>query len=150
MGLGDVPVENGERLARMILDEKHLKRANDFVTPKAEAFLPYKHVELSVIRHRGFMEGELWEVGRDVSAKREASDQFGRKFPLLGRGDFLARDARTQNLDVIPVEGPELPRNHADVIGWPKDKPAQMLCALKIAAASVFVAAPSVTELAAG
>ena len=144
MGLGDVPVEDGEQLARMILIEKHLRREKDKVTAKPEAFLPYKHVELSVIRHRELSESELWEVGRDVSAKREAGDQFGRKFPLLGRGDFSARDARAQNLDAAPAEGPELPRNHADIIGWPLEKPAQMLHALKIAAVSSFVEAASV------
>ena len=145
MGLSDIRVEDGEQLARMILSERHVRRERDKVTAKPEAFLPYKHVDLSVIRHRDLSESELWEVGRDVSAKREVGDPFGRKFPLLGRGDFFARDARAQNLDAVPAEGPELPRNHADIIGWPSEKPAQMLRAVKIAAAASFVETPSKT-----
>lgn len=144
MGLGNVPVEDGEQLARMILVEKYLRREKDKVTAKPEAFLPCKRVELSVIRHRELSESELWEVGREVSSQREAGDQFGRKFPLLGRGDFLARDARAQNLDAVPMEGPELPRNHADIIGWPLEKPAQLLRAVKIAAAARFAEVPAV------
>jgi hypothetical protein len=133
VALGDVPVEDGEWLARMILTEKHVRK--EARTAKPEAFLPYKHVELSVIRHRELNEDELWEIGREVAVKREK--------PLIGRGDFSARDARAQNLDAVPAEGPELPRNHADIVGWPEDKPAQMLRAVEIAAASTFVAAPS-------
>lgn len=143
MGLGDIPVEDGERLARMILSEKHVRRERGKVAAKPEAFLPCKRVELSVIRHRELSESELWEVGREVSAKREAGDQSGRKFPLLGRGDFFAQDARAQNLDAVPAEGPELPRNHADIIGWPPGKPAQMLRAVKIAALATFLEMPS-------
>lgn len=144
MALGDIAVEDDERLARMILTEKYLLKdaLTEKITAKPEAFLPHSRVELSVIRHREITESELWAVGRDVSAKREAGDKLGRKFPLLGRGDFLTRNARDQNLDVVPAEGPELPRNHADVVGWPPEKPAQMLRAVKIAAAATFVAAP--------
>lgn len=145
MALGDVSVEDAERLARMILVEKHLRRdaLTGEVTAKPDAFLPHSRVELSVIRHREITETELWAIGREVSAQREAFDLSGRKFPLLGRGDFLAGDARAQNLDVVPAEGPTLPRNHADIIGWPPEKPAQMRHAVRIAAASAFVAAPS-------
>lgn len=132
MGLGDLPVEDGERLARIILTEKHVRK--DRLTAKPEAFLPYKHVELSVIRHRELTEDELWDVGREVAAKRER--------PLVGRGDFLARDARAQNLNVVPTIGPDLPRNHAEVVGWPPEKPAQLIRAAEIAAVATFVAAP--------
>ena len=145
MALADVPVENDEHLARMILTDKYVVK--DTKTgkqkPKAEAFLPFSHVTLSVIRHREITEPELWEIGREVSSKREAGDKHGRKFPLVGRGDFLARNAREQKLDVKPVEGLGLPRNHADVIGWPSEKPAQMMRAIQLAACAIFVATPS-------
>lgn len=128
----------------MILIEKHLRRdpRTENVTPRPEAFLPFSRVELSVIRHREITEAELWEIGREVSAKREEGDQFGRKFPLFGRADISARDVRAQNLDVVPAEGSRLPRNHADIVGWPPDKPAQMIRAVEIAAAATFVPAP--------
>ena len=143
MALDDIPVEDGERIARIILIEKWVDREN--MKPRPEAFLPYKHVELSVIRHRELTEGELWEIGREVSAMREAGDKFGRRFPLLGRGDFLARDARDLKLDVKSAEGSGLPRNHADVVGWPPEKPAQMMQAIKIAARATFVAPPAIS-----
>ena len=138
MALGDVPVEDDEILARMILTAKYMRKdaRTEKLTPKPEAFLPYKHVELSVIRHRDLTEGELLEIGREVAAKRD--------LPLLGCGDFSARDARAQNLDAVPAEGPKLPRNHADIVGWPPEKPAQMLRAAQIAALATFVAAPAI------
>lgn len=138
MTLDDVPVEDDERLARMILTDKYVRKdaKTEKLTPKPEAFLPYKHVALSVIRHRDLTEAELWEIGREVALKRER--------PLVGRGEFTARDVRVLNLDAVPVEGPELPRNHADIVGWPPEKPAQMLRATQIAAAATFVTAPSI------
>ena len=132
MALGNVPVEDNERLARMILTERHVRRES--MAAKPEAFLPYKHVTLSVIRHRELTEGELWEIGGKVAEKR------GRT--LVGRGDVLARIARAQNLDVVPEEGPDLPRNHADIVGWPPEKPLQLIRAAEIAAVADFVAAP--------
>ncbi len=141
MALGDVPVVDGEQLARMVLTEKHVRKES--MTLKPAAFLPFSRVELSVIRHREITEAELWKIGREVSAEREAGDEFGRKFPLIGRGDFLARDARELKLDVKPFEGFGLPRNHADVVGWPPEKPAQMMYAIEIAARATFVPPPA-------
>ena len=143
MSLADVPVEDDERLGRIIMVKKHVWEKEGRFFPEPEAFLPYSRVKLSVIRHRDLTEDELWKVGRDVATMREAGDKFGRKFPLVGRGDFLARDTRTQNLDVKPVEGAGLPRNHADVVGWPSEKAAQLLLAEELAARAVFVAAPT-------
>ena len=97
--------------------------------------LPYKHVELSVSRHREISEDELRELGHEVARKR--SENEGRQFSLLGRVDFLARAPRLQGLDVKPSEPP---RNHANVIGWPAAKDAQMSLAQEIAAQSVFIA----------
>lgn len=128
----------------MILTDKHVRKdartGKRTLTPLA--FLPFSRVELSVIRHRAITETELWAIGREVSVMREAGDQFGRKFSLVGRGDFIASDARKHKLDVKPVEGLGLPRNHADVVGWPTDKPAQLLRAAQIAATATFVEAP--------
>jgi hypothetical protein len=136
MGLGDIPIDDEERLARIILTDKHVRKdaRSENLTAKPEAFLPYKYVELSVIRHRELNEDELWKIGSEVAVKRAR--------PLVGRGDFLARDARAQNLDAVPAEGVEQPRNHAVVVGWPPEKPAQMLRAVQIAAAATYVAAP--------
>ena len=108
---------------------------------KAEALLPFKWTELSVSRHRDLAESELWELGREVARKRSETER--REIPLVGRADFLARTARLQRLDVTPDEPP---RNHANVIGWPAEKSAQMSLAQEIAAQSAFF--PHPTELA--
>ena len=121
-------------LARIILTERHVKTDPETGarTPKAEAFLPYKWVELSVIRHRELDETELWEIARGIAELRQKT--------LIGRGDFAARSARARGLDVVPAEGAGLPKNHADVINWPAEKPAQLLLAAEIASAAEFVA----------
>ena len=130
--LAAVPVEDDEILARFILTARHVPKRGGGV--KAEALLPYKHVELSVTRRRDLTETELWDLGRDVARVRSAGEK--RSIPLIGRADFLARTARQQELEVIPDEPP---RNHADVIDWPAEKSAQMSLAQKIAAKSEFV-----------
>lgn len=131
--LATVPVDDSERLARFVLDKRWLPKGGEGVN--ARAVLAYKYVELSVSRHRDLAEGELWKLGEDVAKQR--SEKEVRKIPLLGRADFFARTARQQNLDVRPDEPP---RNHANVIGWPAEKSAQMSRAQEIAAQSVFIA----------
>ena len=131
--LAAVRVEDDERLARFVLTARHIPKTGGGV--KAEAVLPFKWVELSVSRHRDLTESELWELGQEVARKRSETER--REVPLVGRADFLARTARQQNLDVKPDEPP---RNHANVIGWPAEKSAQMSRAQEIAAQSVFIA----------
>lgn len=116
----------------MIFQERHVNKETNKAKPNA--FLPYKHVKLSVIRHRDITEAEVWEIGQEVSKLRN--------LPLIGRGDFLASVARGQGLDVVPDEGEGIPRNHANVVGWPADRPTQMMKALEIAASASYVPAP--------
>lgn len=128
--LAAVPVADEERLARFVLTERHIRKTDG--TVRAEAFAPFKHVEMSVTRHRDLSEEELWAMGRQVAEART--------LPLLGRADFLASEAHEQNLDVKPAEPP---RNHANVIGWPPEKPAQMIRALEIASRATYIANPA-------
>ena len=130
MSLQDVPVANEERLARFVLTNRHLRKAEGITTARAEAFLPYKHVELSVTRHRDLNEKQIWGAGRCVAIRRALK--------LLGRAEITAANVRQQKLDVRPNEPP---RNHADIVGWPSEKPAQMLYAIELAATSIYVAA---------
>jgi len=130
--LATVRVEDDERLARFVLEKRWLPKRGEGVN--ARAILAYKYVELSVSRHRGISDSALWDMGQDVARRR--SENEGRAIPLLGRADFLARAARQQKLDVKPDEPP---RNHANVVGWPAEKSAQMILAQEIAAQSVFV-----------
>lgn len=130
--LAQIPVADEELLARFVLTKRHITR--DGVVLKAEALLPYKWVELSVSRHRGLDEAELWTLGQEVARERSKSE--AREIPLLGRADFGARTARRQKLDVLPAEPP---RNHANVVAWPEEKSAQMSLAQELAAKSRFV-----------
>lgn len=121
-----------ERLARFVFDKRWLPKNGEGVN--ARAILAYRYVELSVSRHRDLSGAELWGLGQDVARMRSAGEE--REIVLLGRADFLARTARQQKLDVKPDEPP---RNHANVVGWPAEKSAQMLLAQEIAARSDFV-----------
>lgn len=134
-----VRVADEEVLARFVLTKKHVPKAGGGV--KAEAVMPYSRVQLSVIRHRDLGEDELWRTGDEVAQQRRAKE--GREFPLVGRVDFLASVARVRMLEVVPAEGPDLPRNHADVIDWPAAKDAQMSLAQQIAAESSFIPNPA-------
>ncbi len=133
MSLQDVPVESTELLARTIHTERHIRKADS--TLRAELFLPFKHVDLSVIRHRELSEMDLWAVCVEVGRLRNQ--------PLLGRGDVLVSDAIALNLGVEPDEGEGIPRNHANIVGWPHEKPAQMMKAVELAREAKLSRAPS-------
>jgi hypothetical protein len=124
-------VADDEKLARTVHSQRLVRAADQTVKP--EVFLPYRRVELSVIRHRELTDASLWEVCRVVAAMRNQ--------PLLGRADILALDARKESLDVYPNEGGGQPLNHADIVGWPPEKPSQMMKAVQLAAKSIFVPA---------
>ena len=127
------PVDDAELLARFIVDGAHV-RADGTVKPLL--FVPYKWVELSVNRHRDATEDETWTVGRQVAGNRQRS--------LIGRVDILTSDCRISPLDVkaVPLDGNP---NHADIVGFPADKPDQMSLGVKIAAAArrPWIAPPS-------
>ena len=136
--LANVPVGDEELVARFVLVEKHVKKDGPKPYIKAPAFLPFRHVELSVTRHQGLAENELWALGQDVANARA--------MPLVGRGDISARTARAVSLEVEPSEGPgKGARNHANIVGWPSEKAAQLVKALVLAAAADFVRAPNST-----
>lgn len=130
MSLRDVPVADEEDLARFVLFNSHLRKAEGVTTARPEAFLPYKHVELSVTRHRNLTRKQIWGSGECVAKHRSLK--------LLGRADITAASVRLQKLQVKPNEPP---KNHADIIGWPIERPAQMLFAIELATASTYVAA---------
>ena len=134
--LANVPVGAEEVIARFILVDKHVRRDGTLPEIKAVAFLPYKHVELSVTRHRDLEQAEVCLLGKEVA--------HARQLPLVGRGDLNAAVPRLQGLDVIPSEGPRKgARNHANITGWPSEKAAQMVKALELAAAGCFVKCPT-------
>lgn len=132
--LAEVPVGDDERLARFVVEKRWLLKNGDGVN--ARALLPYSRVELSVTRHRDLSEIEITTAGEFVASERAAKEN--RQFELLGRADFQAHDARKEKLDANPDEPPH---NHANIIGWPPEKSAQMAIAMELAARCTFVPA---------
>ena len=129
-GIGERAVAADEWLARFILREEHI-RADGSVKP--DPFMPYKWVELSVTRHLGLGERELWDAGKMVAQETATK--------LQGRADAQAEVFTRQRLRVLPRP---LPRNanHADIVDWPPDKTAQKELALLIAREAVFRPTP--------
>ena len=113
-------VTEDEWLARYILRREHV-RADGTVKP--DPFIPYRHVELSVTRHKGLEEFAIWAIGECVARKRQTA--------LLGRADTQARVFIRQRLTVKPDPQIDDP-NHANVVGWPADKQAQKEIAIEI------------------
>ncbi|MFH0905030.1 MAG: hypothetical protein V1854_07615 [Methanobacteriota archaeon] len=126
--LAPLPVNEDECLARFILFNKWLRIDH---TIRPDAFIPHSWPELFVTRHLGLSEAELWQIGQSVADKRT--------LPLYGRADVEARAIRKHSLCIQPT--PE-PKNHANITGWPKEKPAQKIIAQEIAAAAKFISTP--------
>ncbi|MBI3860671.1 MAG: hypothetical protein HY290_02115 [Planctomycetia bacterium] len=118
-----------ETLARYVVHSSHIRRSNQ--TLKPDTFIPHPYRDLSVTRHLLAIEEELWSVGEDVA------DASGKT--LYGRGDIRVTVCTGQQLLVQAKPTSNNP-NHADVTGWPADKPAQKIIAQEIAATAVFVA----------
>lgn len=115
------PVTDDELLARFVLFSNWIRHDK---TVRPDAFIPHPYPDLSVTRHIGLSESELWQLGQNVS------DKIGR--PLYGRADIQAFAVKKQSLRIQPT--PE-PKNHANITGWPPDKPRQKSIAQKIAQA---------------
>jgi hypothetical protein len=125
------PVEAEEWLARYVVHSSHIRPSNQ--TLKPDAFIPHPYLELSVTRHLLATEQELWAIGKNVA-------QAVAKV-LHGRGDFRASACLSQRLTVDAAPTDDNP-NHANVCGWPADKPAQKIIAQEIAALAIFTPKP--------
>ena len=119
-----------ENLARYVLYNRHIRKADN--TVKADAFIPHPYVDLSVTRHSGLDESNIWAIGADVAQKQGKT--------LYGRADIQTSEINKAALEVIsdPDEGNP---NHANVIGWPTEKAAQKNIALEIASKSTYLPA---------
>lgn len=130
---GDVsltPVADDEVLARFVLSRRWIRSSNGTVKP--DAFIPYPWPDLSVTRHIGLSIEEIWQIGQTVADSRPAT--------LYGRADIRALSVTNQSLQIVPTREP---KNHANITGWPKDKPVQKIIALQLAADACYVTRPS-------
>jgi hypothetical protein len=121
------PVESEEFLSRFILHKSHVRQDN---TLRADSFIPHPHADLSVTRHLDLDKSMLWDIGEEVAR------QTGKA--IHGRGENQAFIYPQRKLAVIPAPVPGN-RNHANITGWPADKPSQKIIALEIAAITRFV-----------
>lgn len=130
MIVGSAPSEvaDDECLARFILFSKWIRNSDQTVRP--DAFIPYPYPDLSVTRHINLSEEALWKIGQDVAGARPPAK-------LFGRADIYASTARRQHLRIDPAPAPNNP-NHANIVGWPADKPAQKIIAQQLAADAVY------------
>jgi len=120
------PVSEDEWMARFILFRHWIRKSDPPVRP--DAFIPHPYPDLSVTRHMDLLEAELWQIGQEIADKRPAT--------LYGRADLQAISVIKKSLRIVPT--PE-PKNHANITGWPADKPSQKIIAQEIAAEARFV-----------
>jgi len=120
-----------EWLARFVLYSRHVRTSDQ--TVKSDAFIPHPHQELSVTRHLSATDDEIWGVGEQVATQQSRT--------LYGRADVEAQVFTSQSLNVqaSPVLGNP---NHADVAGWPTEKPRQKMIAIQIAAVATYRGRP--------
>ena len=124
------PVSPDEWLARFITKDKWVRPDK---TLRQDAFIPPRDLKLSVTRHLGLSEDDLWNLGQriaDVIAKKRTAG-------LTGRADITVQQVAGQNLntEAAPLS---LNLNHAHIVGWPA-KPAQKTVAQELAAIAKFV-----------
>lgn len=113
------PVSDQEDLARFLVCSGWFSR-NPQPRVKQDAFIATPYIELSVTRHIGLTEDQIWQAGEEVRAEREKTEN--RKVTLYGRGDIQAGQVRAEKLDVVPREPP---RNHAEIVNWPSAKKSE-------------------------
>lgn len=119
-------ITDDEIIARFIVSKRWIRSDNSV---KPEAFMPHPYPDLSVTRHLGLCESQLWAIGKDVVAPT------GRT--LHGRADVEVSVVRSQDLKVTSAPLPQNP-NHANITGWPLGKPEQKIKALEIANESIL------------
>jgi hypothetical protein len=125
------PLADAEVLARFVLFANRVRHDG---TVKGDAFMPPPNLELSGTRHAAATEERLWQRGMSVAAAS------GRD--LVGRADISVQAIRAAApLDAVAAELPDDP-GHANIIGWPPDKPHQKILALAMAAAATFSRRP--------
>ena len=125
---------DSELVARFVLSKRRFRSSDQYVKP--EAFMPHPHTDLSVTRHKGISVEKIWKHGKAVAREKAASEK--RDVPLIGRADLRVSDVRKQSIQAIP--DPIWKNwNHANLIGWPSDKPQQKIIALEIAAEAQYV-----------
>jgi hypothetical protein len=128
------PVSEDELMARFILFRHWIRKSDPRVRP--DAFIPHPYPDLSVTRHMDLSEAELWQIGQAIADKRPAT--------LYGRADLRAKSVIKKSLRIVPTSEP---KNHANITGWPADKPSQKIIAQELAAEARFISNSDLSSL---
>ena len=121
-------VAPAEELAKFILSNSHFSAPKQRV--KAAAFIPPPGKGSSVFRISELALEDVRIIGSAVAAARQPPRT------LYGHAALTARAVFEASLDVVAVEPP--PR-HADIVGWPDEKDAQLEIAQSLAEAAAPV-----------
>jgi len=127
------PLEGSEKVSRFITASKWVRLDQ---TIKSDAFLPAPLADVSVTRNRNLSSTQLWQIGQDIANGRKPTPA-----KLYGRAEITVEKVRKQKLDVEAKPTPEN-INHAEISGWPRDKPAQKQVAQRLALQSIFTPRP--------
>jgi hypothetical protein len=123
------PINTFEYLSRFIVDRNYF-RANQ--TIKHQAFMPNSAGKTSVCRISGITDNQIWEIAIEVARMRVK--------PLFGRADIRVFNVLSKSLLVVPTDPP--PIRHADIVGWPEDKPKRISIAQELAAETHLTPVP--------
>ena len=109
---------------------RYLLSKNNFIPSKkrvkSSAFLPPQNLKLSVFRIKDLSDENIWKIGTDKVANRINPPKT-----LHARADFMADVAISKGLQIIPDKRPI---RHANIVGWPEEKPKRKEIALELAA----------------
>ena len=106
------------RVSRFLTSRSHFSANESRV--KHGAFLPPASLELSVFVTDQMSLGEIWDC---------ADTHIPRK--VYGRADISRVGVEEGTRLSVVVDN--TPRNHANIVGWPQDKPARKRLAIKLA-----------------
>ena len=123
-------IKNSEILARFLVYKRWIRVDN---TIRPDAFMPPSDLKLSVTRHIGLSDSNIWQIGNEVAKRRS--------LPLLGRADFQVTVVKKQKLSAVAEPLTENP-NHANITGWPDEKSSQKIKAMEIAKETNFIPSP--------
>ena len=117
-------IDPQEDLTRYLLSRNQFSPSNKRV--KSSAFLPPQNLKLSVFRIKDLSDENIWKIGTDKVANRINPPKS-----LHARADFMADVAISKGLQIIPDKWPT---RHANIVGWPEEKPKRKEIALELAA----------------
>jgi hypothetical protein len=117
-------IDPTENISRFIFSKDYFNSEKSAV--KVAAFMPKEGGDISVYRTFSCAEEKIWWLGEWYVARLRKDGRT-----LLARADLRASDFFAQNLAIKKHPHPH-PR-HANVSGWPDDKPARKMKATALA-----------------